>query len=59
MHIVSSAVSYIPSDIKGEINHFSLSAHHMKWGESGALVVRFCDTCPKSLQILAQASPGS
>lgn len=32
MHIVSSAVSYILSDIKGKINHFSLSVHHTKRG---------------------------
>lgn len=55
-----SAVSYILSDIKGEIYHFSLSADHMKQGvrEAGALVVRFCNTCPKSQEILAQASQG-
>lgn len=35
MHIVSSAVSYILSDIKGEINHFSLSVHDMKRGVGG------------------------
>lgn len=30
-----SAVSYILSDIKGEIYHFSLSADHMKQGGEG------------------------
>lgn len=35
MHIVSSAVSDILSDIKREINHFSLSVHHVKQGGEG------------------------
>lgn len=34
MHIVSSAVSYILSYIKGEIKHFSLSVH-LRWGSGG------------------------